>query len=126
MPEETMTARERWMAVLEHKIPDRIPMDYWATDEATAKIMKYQSLNTLVLPCLKIRTFLVVYIEISITAQENTKNVYFILLQIFRLLRNSSLITLGRTLIGGITAGYPIRSGIRKSILYRAGIMNLS
>jgi uroporphyrinogen decarboxylase len=41
MPEETMTARERWMAVLEHKIPDRIPMDYWATDEATAKIMKY-------------------------------------------------------------------------------------
>lgn len=36
-----MTPRERWMTVLEHKIPDRVPTDYWATDEATSKIMKY-------------------------------------------------------------------------------------
>ena len=37
MPKETMTSRERWLAVLKHEKPDRIPMDYWATGEATEK-----------------------------------------------------------------------------------------
>ena len=41
MPKETMTPRERWLAVLHHRKPDRVPMDYWATDEATAKLMKH-------------------------------------------------------------------------------------
>jgi uroporphyrinogen decarboxylase len=41
MPKETMTPRERWLAVLTHQQPDRVPMDYWATPEATAKLMKH-------------------------------------------------------------------------------------
>ncbi len=36
-----MTPRERWLAVLNRDKPDRIPMDYWGTDEATAKVCKY-------------------------------------------------------------------------------------
>ena len=41
MPKETMTPRERWSAVLSRQKPDRVPMDYWATQEATEKLMKY-------------------------------------------------------------------------------------
>ena len=41
MPKETMTSRERWMAVLEGKTPDRVPLDYWATAEATEKLCKH-------------------------------------------------------------------------------------
>jgi uroporphyrinogen decarboxylase len=41
MSKETMTPRERWLAVLNRKKPDRIPMDYWATPEAEARIMKH-------------------------------------------------------------------------------------
>ena len=41
MPKQTMTPRERWLAVLKRQKPDRVPMDYWATQEATEKLMKY-------------------------------------------------------------------------------------
>jgi len=41
MPHETMTPRERWLAVLQRRTPDRVPMDYWTTDEARAKLLKY-------------------------------------------------------------------------------------
>jgi len=41
MPKETMTPRERWLAVLTRHQPDRVPMDYWATPEATEKLLKY-------------------------------------------------------------------------------------
>jgi len=41
MPTETMSPRERWLAVLEGRKPDRVPMDYWATGEATAKLVKH-------------------------------------------------------------------------------------
>ena len=41
MPHESMSPRERWLAVLEHRKPDRVPMDYWATGEATAKLLKH-------------------------------------------------------------------------------------
>ncbi|MDP6381145.1 MAG: uroporphyrinogen-III decarboxylase-like protein, partial [Phycisphaerae bacterium] len=41
MPKETMTPRERWTAALKHEKPDRVPMDYWATPEATEKLMKH-------------------------------------------------------------------------------------
>ena len=41
MPKETMTPRERWLAVLRRQNPDRVPMDYWATPEASQKIMKH-------------------------------------------------------------------------------------
>ncbi len=45
MPHETMTPRERWRAVLERKKPDRVPMDYWSTDEAQEKLLAYLGLN---------------------------------------------------------------------------------
>ena len=41
MPKETMTPRERWEAVLRRQKPDRVPMDYWATGEATHKLKAY-------------------------------------------------------------------------------------
>ena len=41
MPTETMTPRERWLAVLQRRKPDRVPMDYWATPEFDAKLMKH-------------------------------------------------------------------------------------
>jgi len=41
MPKETMTPKERWLAVLRREKPDRLPMDYWATEEATQKLLKY-------------------------------------------------------------------------------------
>ncbi len=41
MPKETMTPRERWLAVLTRRPPDRVPMDYWGTDEATAKLCRH-------------------------------------------------------------------------------------
>jgi len=36
-----MTPRDRWRAVLEGGKPDRVPMDYWATQEATSKLLKF-------------------------------------------------------------------------------------
>jgi len=41
MPRETMTPRERWLAVLRREKPDRVPMDYWSTSEAQAKLMQH-------------------------------------------------------------------------------------
>ena len=39
--------RERWDAILERKQSDRPPLDYWATDEVTTKLMKYLKVDTL-------------------------------------------------------------------------------
>ncbi len=44
---ETMTPRERWLAVLGREKPDRVPMDYWATGEATAKLVAYMGARDL-------------------------------------------------------------------------------
>ena len=41
MAKETMTPKERWLSVLERKKPERVSMDYWATGEATQKLMKH-------------------------------------------------------------------------------------
>ena len=41
MPLETMTARERWLAVLTRKTPDRVPMDYWATPETNENLLRH-------------------------------------------------------------------------------------
>lgn len=41
MSKESMTPRERWLTVLNGDEPDRLPMDYWATDEATEKVLRY-------------------------------------------------------------------------------------
>lgn len=36
-----MTPKERWLAVLSRKKPDRVPMDYWATPETTETLLKH-------------------------------------------------------------------------------------
>ena len=41
-----MTPKERWLAVLSQKKPDRIPMDYWATPETTAILLKHLGCST--------------------------------------------------------------------------------
>lgn len=46
MRKETMTPRERWLAVLKRETPDRVPMDYWATREATDRLMKHLGVST--------------------------------------------------------------------------------
>jgi uroporphyrinogen decarboxylase len=46
MPSERMTPRERWLAVLKHELPDRLPMDYWSTWEATQKLLKHLGCRT--------------------------------------------------------------------------------
>ncbi|MCX5731346.1 MAG: uroporphyrinogen-III decarboxylase-like protein [Deltaproteobacteria bacterium] len=41
MSHESMSPRERWLAVLQRRKPDRVPMDYWATAEATRKLLRH-------------------------------------------------------------------------------------
>lgn len=36
-----MTPRERWLAVLERRRPDRVPMEHWATAEANEKLVEH-------------------------------------------------------------------------------------
>ena len=36
-----MTSRERWLAAINHKVPDRLPMAYSATPEFTEKLMRH-------------------------------------------------------------------------------------
>lgn len=46
MPRASMTPKERWLAVLAHQTPDRLPMDYWATPEATSSLMRHLGVAT--------------------------------------------------------------------------------
>ena len=41
MPRESMTPRERWLAVLTRQTPDRVPMDIWITPEARDTLCAY-------------------------------------------------------------------------------------
>lgn len=41
MPKETMSPRERWLAVLEGAQPDRIPTDIWYTQEFLDRLLAY-------------------------------------------------------------------------------------
>ena len=41
-----MTSKERWLAVLSRKKPDRIPMDYWATPETTDMLLEHLGCST--------------------------------------------------------------------------------
>jgi uroporphyrinogen decarboxylase len=36
-----MSPRERWLAVFERRKPDRVPMDFWGTDETVAALMRH-------------------------------------------------------------------------------------
>ncbi len=47
MPKETLTPKERWLAVLERRKPDRVPMDYWGTDETSAMLRKHFGCRTI-------------------------------------------------------------------------------
>lgn len=40
-----MTPRERWHAVLDHTTPDRVPTDYWGTEEITTNLLRELKLN---------------------------------------------------------------------------------
>ena len=44
---DRMTPRERWLAVLRGEKPDRIPMDYRATGEATQRLLKHMGTASL-------------------------------------------------------------------------------
>ncbi len=46
VPTETMTAKERWLAVLQRKKPDRLPTDYWATSEVTEMLLRHTKTST--------------------------------------------------------------------------------
>ena len=35
-----MTPRERWLAIFNNEQPDRVPTDYWATDEVTERLQR--------------------------------------------------------------------------------------
>jgi uroporphyrinogen decarboxylase len=41
-----MTPKERWLAVLLRQKPDRLPMDYWGTKEATQKLLRHLGCRT--------------------------------------------------------------------------------
>lgn len=41
MRRESMTPRERWLATLQRRKPDRVPMDYWATPETDEKLRRH-------------------------------------------------------------------------------------
>ncbi len=41
-----MTPKERWLAVLAGQSPDRVPMDYWGTPEATRKVRAHLGCRT--------------------------------------------------------------------------------
>ena len=40
-----ISPRERWLAVLRREKTDRIPMDYWATEEATENLLRHLGLS---------------------------------------------------------------------------------
>lgn len=47
MPSDTMTPRERWLAVLQRRTPDRIPTDYWGTPETGRMLERHFGVPTL-------------------------------------------------------------------------------
>jgi uroporphyrinogen decarboxylase len=47
MPKETMTSKERWLAVVNRGKPDRVPLHYRATDEASAKLREFLGCGTM-------------------------------------------------------------------------------
>jgi uroporphyrinogen decarboxylase len=41
MPKDKLSPRERWLAVLRHEKPDRVPLDYRATPEVTEALLRH-------------------------------------------------------------------------------------
>jgi uroporphyrinogen decarboxylase len=46
MKKESMTPLERWLAVFKREKPDRVPMDYWSTEEVTQNLCRYFGVNS--------------------------------------------------------------------------------
>lgn len=42
-----MTPRERWLAIFAREKPDRVPTDYWATDEVTERLFRELGCSTI-------------------------------------------------------------------------------
>lgn len=42
-----MTPRERWLAIFAREKPDRVPTDYWATDEVTERLFRELRCSTI-------------------------------------------------------------------------------
>lgn len=58
-----MTPKERWLAVLSGNKPDRIPMDYWATPETTAMLMKHFGCSTELDMCRKLHVDMIIKVN---------------------------------------------------------------
>ena len=58
-----MTPKERWLAVLSRKNPDRIPMDYWATPETTAMLLKHLGCSAELEMCRKLHVDMAVKVN---------------------------------------------------------------
>jgi len=58
-----MTPKERWLAVLSRKNPDRIPMDYWATSETTTMLLKHLGCSTELEMCRKLHVDMAVKVN---------------------------------------------------------------
>lgn len=46
MAADRLTPKERWLAVLAGQMPDRVPLDYWGTDEATRSVARHLGCRT--------------------------------------------------------------------------------
>jgi uroporphyrinogen decarboxylase len=60
---DTMTPKERWLAVLHRQKPDRLPMDYWATDETTRKLLRHLGCADIWAMFEKLHIDAIVYVE---------------------------------------------------------------
>lgn len=58
-----MTPKERWMAVLAGKKPDRVPMDYWATSETTSMLLKHLGCSNELEMCRRLHLDMAVKVE---------------------------------------------------------------
>jgi uroporphyrinogen decarboxylase len=63
MPKEWMTSKERWLAVLTRQKPDRIPMDYWATPETTAMLLRHLGCSSKWEMCRKLHVDMAVQVK---------------------------------------------------------------
>jgi len=141
----SMTPLERWQALLQHKKPDRIPLDYWATPEVSQKLMEHLGcssyhalmerlhIDTLVsvspnyvgpsLPA-DMDAFRIGYRWVDFGSGTYSKAVYHPMLNTAAC-RKSKQISPGLSRTGGITAISPSRSKVARHIRSGAGAASL-
>lgn len=69
-----MTPKERWLAVLNREKPDRVPMDYWATEEATARLLAHLNVSDYEAMCEKLHIDRVVQVGPEYTGPRLPEN----------------------------------------------------